>query len=553
MLQDYSIGVFKKLKRMEILSSMGFHNVKIGLISILFYYLQLLNYVKSEDIFTSMADIQNLLYSKKECLSMLNEYIIDEEQRLQKIRDFIKDHENLKNDDETDVEYYLGNPINAFLLIKSLTKDWKHLGTIMRHNASEIYINKIESNVFLPGDDDLNGAAVALFRLQDMYKVDTNKMAGGDISGVKTSPNLNAEQCFEIGRQSYLNEDFYHTRIWMEEALRKWDVEQDKTIKREDILEYLAFSLYKQGNVNMALKKTDELLELNPSHSRAQGNKEWYQKDLDELEKSGKKGDEMEKVNADDEYNSPEQMNYHSLCRGDYPRDTSIQKKLKCRYVNRYNSPALKVSPAKEETLNYKPWIVIYHDVLNDQEVKIVKELAYPRLKRATTFNSKTQKYEPADYRISKSAWLREEDHKVIVDINRRISTITGLSMETAEDLQVANYGIGGHYDPHYDFSRNDEYDDDGNYIDKRIATWMFYMSDVVAGGATVFPLVGVRSTPKKGSAAFWYNLKASGNGDFDTRHAACPVLAGSKWVSNKWIHERGQEFRRPCKLNPSL
>jgi len=30
-----------------------------------------------------------------------------------------------------------------------------------------------------------------------------------------------------------------------------------------------------------------------------------------------------------------------------------------------------------------------------------------------------------------------------------------------------------------------------------------------------------------------------------------CPVLIGNKWIANKWIHERGQEFRRPCSLDP--
>lgn len=85
----------------------------------------------------------------------------------------------------------------------------------------------------------------------------------------------------------------------------------------------------------------------------------------------------------------------------------------------------------------------------------------------------------------------------------------------------------------------------------------------------------------------FWYNLHPNGDGDYRTRHAACPVLLGNKWgepqsahthsetpgwqlrdfsqkeevqwsftvvcsssaVSNKWIHERGQEFRRRCSL----
>lgn len=32
----------------------------------------------------------------------------------------------------------------------------------------------------------------------------------------------------------------------------------------------------------------------------------------------------------------------------------------------------------------------------------------------------------------------------------------------------------------------------------------------------------------------FWYNLLRSGEGDYRTRHAACPVLVGCKW--GKWL-----------------
>lgn len=66
-------------------------------------------------------------------------------------------------------------------------------------------------------------------------------------------------------------------------------------------------------------------------------------------------------------------------------------------------------------------------------------------------------------------------------------------------------------------------------------------------GGATVFPEIGARVNPTSRSAVFWYNLLPSGDVDRRTKHAACPVLVGSKWVTNKWIREKGQIFKRPC------
>ncbi|VEL34536.1 unnamed protein product [Protopolystoma xenopodis] len=74
-------------------------------------------------------------------------------------------------------------------------------------------------------------------------------------------------------------------------------------------------------------------------------------------------------------------------------------------------------------------------------------------------------------------------------------------------------------------------------------------LTDITAGGATAFTRLGARIWPKRGAAAFWWNLLPNGDGDLRTRHAACPVLAGSKWVMNLWFHERGQEFIRPCEL----
>ena len=149
---------------------------------------------------------------------------------------------------------------------------------------------------------------------------------------------------------------------------------------------------------------------------------------------------------------------------------------------------------------------------------------------------------------MSKSAWLTDNQVPMLKYLTGLVSAITNLSMSTAEEWQVANYGIGGQYDPHFDFARKS---DPGRAFDEsignRIATWLFYLEVPETGGATVFSRVGARIQPVRRSAAFWYNLQASGDDDYSTRHAACPVLFGTKWVGNKWIHERGQEFRRPC------
>lgn len=76
------------------------------------------------------------------------------------------------------------------------------------------------------------------------------------------------------------------------------------------------------------------------------------------------------------------------------------------------------------------------------------------QFRRATVQNSQTGELEIAQYRISKSAWLKEDEHKHISDVNQRVTDMTGLTMTTAEELQVVNYGIGGHYEPHFDFAR---------------------------------------------------------------------------------------------------
>ena len=80
-----------------------------------------------------------------------------------------------------------------------------------------------------------------------------------------------------------------------------------------------------------------------------------------------------------------------------------------------------------------------------------IKNLSYFifQFKRAALFGGGT-----TSFRISKTAWLRRDEDEAIERIYQRVGDLTGLSMETSEPLQVSNYGMGGHYEPHFDFAR---------------------------------------------------------------------------------------------------
>lgn len=333
------------------------------------------------------------------------------------------------------------------------------------------------------------------------------------------------------------------------EALQKVEEEQSmEEIELASIYDHLAYAEYKLGNVKRAMQYTRDLLQNEPDHERAQRNLDYFSKEL--AEDDGKFDtavtEHLRDVGA-------EALHYEKLCREADPLPPRQHHKLVCFYFTNRRKPRLLLRPAKVEVVYPRPKIFVFRDLLSEREMARLRELAQPLLRRATARNWQTGQFESADYRISKSGWLSEDKDPLghVTRINNRLEDITGLTMSTAEELQVVNYGIGGHYEPHFDFARKDEDAFSSLGHGNRIATVLIYMSNVTLGGATVFTELGARIAPINGDATFWWNLKQSGDGDMTTRHAGCPVLVGTKWVCNKWIHEVGQEFRRPCGLSP--
>uniref|UniRef100_A0A671PZ26 Prolyl 4-hydroxylase subunit alpha-1 n=1 Tax=Sinocyclocheilus anshuiensis TaxID=1608454 RepID=A0A671PZ26_9TELE len=495
------------------------------------------------DFFTSIGHMTDLLYTEKDLVTSLKDYIKAEESKLEQVKQWAEKLDALTATATQDPEGFLGHPVNAFKLMKRLNTEWGEVEDLVLKDMSDGFISNLTiQRQYFPNDEDQTGAAKALLRLQDTYQLDSQIISSGDLPGVTTGlpfkSTMTVEDCFELGKITYSEADYYHTELWMAQALKQLDEGEESSVETVTVLDYLSYSVYQQGELERALNHTKRLLS------------------------TVGKGEYL-----------PEKRKYEQLCRGQGVRmSPRRQRRLLCRYYNSNRHPFYIIGPVKQEDEWDHPRIIRYHDIISEKEMEKVKELAKPRLRRATISNPitgvletaqyriskrratvhdpQTGKLTTAQYRVSKSAWLAAYEHPVVDCINQRIEDITGLDVKTAEELQVANYGVGGQYEPHFDFGRKDEPDafkelGTGN----RIATWLIYMSDVAAGGTTVFPEVGATVKPMKGTAIFWYNLFPNGEGDYSTRHAACPVLLGNKWVSNKWIHERGQEFRRPCGL----
>lgn len=125
------------------------------------------------------------------------------------------------------------------------------------------------------------------------------------------------------------------------------------------------------------METTNDLLKLDPNHQRAVDNKYMYETEISEMiEEPTSTPNENHTSN----YHHDEIHNaYHKLCRGELVPDPKILAQLKCRYVMD-KSPFLKISPIKLEEVSLNPHVVVYHDVIYDREIELIKQMAKPRV-----------------------------------------------------------------------------------------------------------------------------------------------------------------------------
>ncbi|XP_042142857.1 prolyl 4-hydroxylase subunit alpha-1 [Ixodes scapularis] len=449
------------------------------------------------------------------------------------------------------VSEYLKHPVHAFHLIKRMTAGLGDIEALINKTRTFdplVNVMEMRKQRLLPRDEDFTGLAGSLVRLQDTYALDLHELTKGHIRSEilrnRSVPGrlpLNAKDCFNIS-QVALRHGFYDRAVeWAEQAIAKATQEQPFTIPKQEL-----DTFYKA-----AIEKHDEVLS-----TMGEAGNHWQTYGVPVRERANRstefKAQLFDEEIEDDQVN----QNYKRLCRGEQLRTPKMDSQLRCRYYAG-ESGFFKLQPMKLEEYNLKPYVVVLRDLLQDRDLDDMIAFAEPRLQQSKT-SSGSENDEPPD-RTSSNAWLNDYDAPVAERVNKHLQSLLGLGtlygMSEAEQYQLANYGIGGHYVPHHDYLEGsipscNDVSSPKRILGDRMATLMIYMSDVEEGGATVFPHLGVRVSPKKGVALFWWNIKSSWEGDPLTLHAGCPVLYGSKWIANKWFGSYSNVFRMPCSPN---
>lgn len=389
-----------------------------------------------------------------------------------------------------DVQRYISNPLNSFLLIKRLTAELELIENLFPEESEEFF--KDIKNL-RPEKIDLSGAVEGLLRLQTVYKLKSDDFAKGIIDEEITRSALSPHDLFVIGEEAFkLKEQDFFVKEYLNLA---WDMiekkfDADQEVDLNDLLFYLTTSYNRTGDYANAIKTFERFILNNPDYEEGSKVKQAL---ADNLQKHGNS-----KLSLIDPYvedfakdghftKEKEFILYRQACRRVLKKRLKEQAELQCRYVS--NSAFSVLARFKIEEVNLDPLIVLFIDVISDAEIEILKNLTKPAIDRAQT-GSDVQESIKSSFRVSKSAGHKDRKHKVLQKLSRRVEVrnsnciekdlqfffkdMTGLAQRYVEGFEVQNYGIGGHYITHWDCYTKWEkpFDDYGN----RIATVLFYV-----------------------------------------------------------------------------
>lgn len=365
-------------------------------------------------------------------------------------------------ENEENLEEFVSNPIRAFSLLKRLVITWPEIRDNLEENTARdnfIQISAIHKTFKLtyPEYTDYSGACEALARVQDTYKLNIEEFTEGIINGRKSSQPLSWMDCFHIGHTLYKSELYKLALLWIKESERKLLLSNEvNNNSLAALYDNIAGNNIKLGRFEDAIDAVEKMEELDPNFPKLE---ERQNEVINSL------GTAAPKTYKD----SIEYDLYQKVCRDEIKPTPEHQRNLRCRYKTG-PEPFLTLAAYKMEELSLNPFVAVFYDAIYDKEIEYIKNYAQPHIQISNVVGHQGL----VSHRISKTTWMPYENFDVLKGIEQRITYLTDLSMVNAEHLQVVNYGIGGHYEPHTDgFKDTTAVNDHGN----RVATALFYVS----------------------------------------------------------------------------
>ncbi len=184
------------------------------------------------------------------------------------------------------------------------------------------------------------------------------------------------------------------------------------------------------------------------------------------------------------------------------------------------------------------PRVVVFGDLLSADECEELIALAGARLARSETVETRTGASEVNEARTSEGMFFLPGENPVCARLEARIARLLDWPLENGEGLQILRYRPGAQYKPHYDYF--DPAEPGTPTILKRggqrVGSIVCYLNTPAAGGATVFPDVGLEVAPARGNAVFFSYDRP--HPSTRSLHGGAAVTAGEKWVATKWMRE---------------
>lgn len=196
--------------------------------------------------------------------------------------------------------------------------------------------------------------------------------------------------------------------------------------------------------------------------------------------------------------------------------------------------------PPRRTTLSERPRVRQVDGLLSSDECRLLVACARPMLRPSQTVDPDTGQPLRLALRTSDDAAFDPIVEDVALRcVQLRMAQAADVPLVHAEHLTVLRYAPGQEYRPHRDYVPPGAVERDRPDAGNRARTICAYLNTVEAGGATEFPVPGLRIAPAPGRAVVFDNLQADGTPDVDSLHAGTPVERGEKWLATLWLRER--------------